>query len=96
MGSGILPAVEYCYLDNRIQIGLVGSAVDRKSTSGYCFSMGSAMISWSSRKKGSIAQSIAEAEYIAASDACKEAVWLRKLVSDLVREKTWLNDHPLR
>ena len=27
-----------------------GSAVDRKSTSGYCFSMGSAMISWSNRK----------------------------------------------
>ena len=31
-----------------------GSVVDRKSTSGYCFSMGSAMISWSSRKPGSI------------------------------------------
>ena len=27
-----------------------GSAVDRKSTSGYCFSMGSTMISWSNRK----------------------------------------------
>jgi hypothetical protein len=60
-----------------------GSAVDRKSTSGYCFSLGSAMISWSSRKQGSIAQSTAEAEYIAASDACREAVWLRKLLSDL-------------
>ena len=33
----------------------VGSAVDQKSISGYCFSMGSAMISWSSRKQGSIA-----------------------------------------
>ena len=32
-----------------------GSAVDRKSTSSHCFSMGSAMISWSSRKQGSIA-----------------------------------------
>ena len=60
-----------------------GSAVDQKSTFGYCFSMGSAMISWSSRKQGSIAQSTVEAEYIAASDAYKEAVWLRKLLSDL-------------
>ena len=51
-----------------------GNAVDRKSTLGYCFSMGSAMISWSSRKQGSIAQSTAEAEYIAASDAYTEAV----------------------
>ena len=45
------------------------------------------MISWSSRKQGSIAQSIAEAEYIAASDACKEVVWLRKLLSDLFEGK---------
>ena len=41
------------------------------------------MISWSSRKQGSITQSTVEAEYIVASDACKEAVWLRKLLSDL-------------
>ena len=41
------------------------------------------MISWSSRKHGSIAQSTAEAEYIAASDVWKEAVCLRKLLSDL-------------
>ena len=63
----------------------MGSVVDRKSTSGYCFSLGSAMISWSSRKQGSIAQSTAEAEYIAASAAGREAVWLRKLLSDLFR-----------
>jgi hypothetical protein len=61
----------------------MGSVVDRKSTSGHCFSLGSAMISWSSRKQSSIAQSTAEAEYIAASTASREAVWLRKLLSDL-------------
>ena len=37
------------------------SAIDWKSTFGYCFSMGSTMISWSSKKQGSIAQSTAEA-----------------------------------
>jgi hypothetical protein len=65
----------------------MGSVVDRKSTSGYCFSLGSAMISWSSRKQGSVAQSTAEAEYIAASAAGREAVWLRKLLSDLFRSE---------
>ena len=45
--------------------------------------MGSVIISWSSIKQGSIAQSTAEVEYIAASDAYKEAVWLIKLVFDL-------------
>jgi hypothetical protein len=53
-----------------------GSADDRKSTSGMCFSMGSAMISWASRKQKSVALNTAEAEYIAACDACTEAVWL--------------------
>jgi hypothetical protein len=63
----------------------MGSVVDRKSTSGYCFSLGSAMISWSSRKQSSIAHSTAEAEYTAASAASIEAVWLRELLSDLFR-----------
>ena len=45
------------------------------------------MISWSSRKQGSIAQSTAKAEYIVASDACKEAVWLKKLLSDMFNGK---------
>jgi hypothetical protein len=53
-----------------------GSADDRKSTSGVCFSLGSAMISWISRKQKSVALNTAEAEYIAACDACTKAVWL--------------------
>jgi hypothetical protein len=61
----------------------MGNTVDQKSTSRYCFSLGSTMISWSSRKQGSIAQSTVEAEYITASSASREAVWLRKLLSDL-------------
>jgi hypothetical protein len=47
-----------------------GSADDRKSTSGTYFSLGSAMISWISRKQKSVALNTAEAEYIATCDAC--------------------------
>eukprot|EP00253_Pinus_taeda_P004791 PITA_04791 len=61
----------------------VGSVVDRKSTFGCCFSLGSASISWMRRKQKSVALSTAEAEYITASMASCEAVWLRKLFSDL-------------
>ena len=39
--------------------------------------------SWSNRELGSEGQSTAKAEYIVASAAGKEAVWLRKLLSDL-------------
>ena len=45
--------------------------------------MGSAMISWSNKKQSSVALSTAEVEYIAASDASKEAIWLRKLLAGL-------------
>ena len=60
-----------------------GSISDRKSTSGGCYSLGSAMISWFSRKQSSVALSTAEAEYIVASYASCEAIWLRKLLSGL-------------
>jgi hypothetical protein len=60
-----------------------GSVADQKSTSGCCFSMGSTMISWFSRKQTSVALSTTEAEYIAACSASNEAVWLRKLLAGL-------------
>ena len=41
-----------------------GSISDRKSTSGRCFCLGSAMSSWFSRKQSSVSLSTAEAEYI--------------------------------
>ena len=60
-----------------------GSISDRKSTSGGCYSMGSAMISWFSKKQSSVALSTVEAKYIAACFASCEAIWLQKLMSGL-------------
>jgi hypothetical protein len=60
-----------------------GSADNKRSASWICFSLSFAMISWASRKQKSVALNTAEAEYIAACDACTKAVWLRKLVSGL-------------
>jgi hypothetical protein len=59
------------------------TAMDRKSTSGCCFTLGSAMVSWCSRKQSSVALSTAEAKYIALSVAVHEAVWLCKLLTNL-------------
>ena len=52
-------------LEGYVDSGWVGSAIDRKSTLGCCFSMGSGVISWFSRKKSCVALSTAEAEYVA-------------------------------
>ena len=46
----------------------------RKSTSGYVFTFGGGAISWRRVKQSSIADSTMEAEYIAASEAAKEAM----------------------
>jgi hypothetical protein len=45
------------------------------------------MISWSSRKQGSVAQSTAETEYIADGTSGRRTVWLRRLLSDLLRSE---------
>jgi len=60
-----------------------GSIDDMKSTSGYCFSFGSGVFSWSSKKQETVAQSTAEAEFVAATSAVNQALWLRKILSDL-------------
>eukprot|EP00253_Pinus_taeda_P024462 PITA_24462 len=58
-------------------------ASERKSTSGCCFGLGSAVVSWFSRKQQSVALGSAEADYMAASVASCEAIWLRKMLFGL-------------
>ena len=60
-----------------------GCVEDQKSTSGCCLSIGSGVVSWFSRKQKSVALSLAEAEYMAASMAACEVMWLRKLLVGL-------------
>jgi len=55
----------------------------RHSTSGFVFKFCSAAITWSSKKQKSIALSSCEAEIMAASEASKEAVYLRRFASEL-------------
>ncbi|KAA0051463.1 gag/pol protein [Cucumis melo var. makuwa] len=53
----------------------------RKSTSGSVFTLNRGAAIWRSIKQGCIADM--EAEYVAVCEATKEAVWLRKLLTDL-------------
>ena len=55
----------------------------RKSQSGYLFTICGGVISWASKKQSVVALSSTEAEYIAASLASQEAVWLRSLLGDI-------------
>ena len=56
---------------------------DYKSTSSYVFVVGGGAITWRSKKWTTIALSSTEAEYIALSEAGREACWLRNLYEEL-------------
>ena len=55
----------------------------RKFTSGCAFTLRGGVISWRSVKQSCIVDSTMEAEYVAACETAKEAVWLKKFLSDL-------------
>ena len=55
----------------------------KKFTLGCVFTFGGGAISWGSVKQSCIVKSIMEAEYVAACEAAKEAVWLKKFLFDL-------------
>src|SRR6266702_4985986 len=55
----------------------------RRAISGYVFLIDGSAISWSLRKQELVTLSTAEAEYVAAMHAAKEAIWLRKLLGEL-------------
>lgn len=56
---------------------------DRKSNSGYVFKVYGGVISWCCRKQSCVALSSTEAEFIALAEACQEAIWITRLLSDL-------------
>ncbi|GJS24549.1 retrotransposon protein, putative, ty1-copia subclass [Tanacetum coccineum] len=68
-----------CYTD----AGYLTDADDLKSQTGYVFVLNGGAVDWKSAKQSIFATSSAEAEYIAAFDASKEAVWVRKFISGL-------------
>ena len=70
-------------LEDYVDSDWEGSAIDRKSTSGCCFSMGLGVISWFSRNKSYVALSKAKAQYVIACSANCEELWMRNLLSDL-------------
>jgi hypothetical protein len=60
-----------------------GSTGSRKSIGGYVFQTNKGSISWQAKSQTVVALSTLEAEYIACSDATREALWLRQLRSDI-------------
>ena len=57
--------------------------VSRRSTTGYVFTCYGSLVSWQTKLQTTVAVSTTEAEYMAASAAAKEALYLRKILNDV-------------
>lgn len=89
-------AIKYNRGDAQISRGLVdsdyGGCPDTyRSTTGWVFLLAGAPVSWSSKRQKTVAMSSCEAEYVAASEATKEAMWLRRLLKELIGVHTLRN-----
>lgn len=58
--------------------------IDRKSYTGFCFKFSGAVISYECKKQQTVALSSTESEYMAISEACKEAIYLKSLMYEIV------------
>ncbi|GKD71338.1 hypothetical protein Tco_1325428 [Tanacetum coccineum] len=68
-----------CYTD----AGYLTNADDLRSQTGYVFVLSGGVVEWKSTKQSIFATSSIDAEYIAAFDSSKEAVWIRKFIYGL-------------
>ncbi|KAK8662903.1 hypothetical protein V6N13_024789 [Hibiscus sabdariffa] len=56
---------------------------DSRSQSGFVFCLNGGAASWKSSKQDIVADSTTKAEYIVAGEATKEAVWIKKFITEL-------------
>ena len=75
------PAVLEGYTD----ANWISDMKDSKSTSGYVFTLGGAVVSWKSSKQTCIARSTMESKFIALDKCGEEAEWLRQFLEDIPR-----------
>nr|GEY72624.1 hypothetical protein [Tanacetum cinerariifolium] len=76
-----------CYCD----VGLEIDRDDIKSQTGYIFILNGGAVDWKSSKQSTTTMSAIEAEYITASEAGIEVVWIRKFISGLEDDKNATN-----
>ena len=60
-----------------------GDLESRQSTTGYIFTLFGGPVAWRSKRQQTVALSTMEAEYMASTEAARQAIWIRQLLEDL-------------
>lgn len=75
--DGVTSELEYSDAD------FASDPITRRSVSGVLFKYNGGAIIWSSKRQSSVSLSTMEAEYVAASEAAKDAMWLSRLFNEI-------------
>ncbi|GJW43634.1 putative RNA-directed DNA polymerase [Tanacetum coccineum] len=66
---------------------LANDVNDRKSTGGMAFYVNGNLVTWSSQKQRVVALSSCEAKFIAATMAACQGIWLRRLLTEITKQR---------
>ena len=75
--GGVVKPVGYSDSD------FAGCDETRRSTGAYAFFVCGGLVTWKSKRQALVTLSTAEAEYVALSEAAKEAIWIKRLITEL-------------
>eukprot|EP00253_Pinus_taeda_P025924 PITA_25924 len=70
----------------RLPADMAGDRDNRRSTIGYVFTVGGTTVNWVSKIQIVIALPTTEVEYVAATEASKEIIWLQRFLNELGKQ----------
>jgi hypothetical protein len=74
-------------LQGYVDSDMAGDKDSRRSTTRYVFTIGGTAVSWISKLQKVVALSTKEAEYVAATEASKEMIWLQRFMEELGKKQ---------
>ncbi|KAH9754237.1 hypothetical protein KPL71_015385 [Citrus sinensis] len=78
----------YNLVEGSVDSDYTGDLDNRRSLTCFLFTLNSCTISWKASLQSVVALSTTEAEYTAAAEAFKEAIWLRGMINELGYEQS--------
>jgi hypothetical protein len=66
---------------------MAGDKDSKRCTIGYVFTIGGTTVSWISKLQKVVSLSIMEAEYVVATKASKEVIWLQRFMEELGKKQ---------
>ena len=70
-------------LQGYVDADMAGDKYNKRSTTGYVFTVGGTTVSQASKIQSVVALSKTEAEYVANTEASKEMIWLQRFMDEL-------------